>query len=87
MECNAEIGIDIIGIGIRINRVRPHVTRQTELAVALGREKIHLTTLLSDQYVRAGDIGAAGQVKGNEGDLARAQTGDTAGSQEVLDVR
>ncbi len=49
-------------------RGRHHVAGQTELAVAGGREKVGLAALHSHQHFRAHEVGAAGQIEGDEGD-------------------
>ncbi len=78
MEREAEARIDVIEIRDRIDELRQHIARDTELAVTGGRQRIELAALFSNQDVRARDIRAAGEVETNKRNLAGTEHIDAA---------
>jgi len=78
MEREAEARIDVIEIRDRIDELRQHISRDTELAVTGGRQRIELAALFSNQDVRARDIRAAGEVETNKRNLAGTEHIDAA---------
>ncbi len=79
MEAQAKIEVGVVLLQDRIGLARQHVTREALALITIRRQEVPLSAFLADQHVRAGDVGAACEVEGDERDLARTGRRDLAG--------